>query len=74
MSGFGLKALRKKTEADSTSGKRHFIKHLIFGENVEAVLTFLKLEKIHPGEVKILTTNPFYKDEILQQLDFFESQ
>lgn len=69
MSGFGLRALKKKTEIDHSDGKRQFIKHLIFGENVEAVLTFLKLEKLHPGEVRLLTTNPFYKNEVLQQLD-----
>ena len=69
MSGFGIRALKKKSEEESQTGERHFIKHLVFGENVEAILTFLKLEKLHPEEVKLITTNPFYKNEILQQLD-----
>ena len=69
MSGFGIRALKKKNTETDASDKRQFIKHLVYGENYEAVLTFLKLNETHPGEVKLLTKNPFYKDEIWQQLN-----
>lgn len=69
MSGFGLRALKKKSSESENSGQRHFFKHLVYGENYEAVLTFLKLNETSPGEVKLLTRNPFYKEEIWQQLN-----
>ena len=69
MSGFGLRALKKKSTESENTNKRHFIKHLVYGENFEAVLTFLKLNAAHPGEVRLLTRNPFYKEEIWQQLN-----
>lgn len=69
MSGFGLRALKKKSVDAIDSEKREFVKHLVYGENYEAVLTFFKLHQAHPGEVKLITKNPFYKEEIWQQLN-----
>lgn len=69
MSGFGIRALKKKSNEAEHNENRQFYKHLVYGENYEAVLTFLKLNQSYPGEVKLLTRNPFYKDEIRQQLN-----
>lgn len=69
MSGFGIRALKKKSADAEDATKRVFVKHLVYGENYEAVLTFVKLNEAHPGEVKLLTKNPFYSEEIWQQLN-----
>jgi hypothetical protein len=66
MSGFGIRAF-KKVQKEEHNEKRSYVKHVVFGENSFAVLTFLKLNKKYPGEVKLITKNPFYKEELLKE-------
>jgi hypothetical protein len=69
MSGFGLRALKKVKAEEVDASKRTFVKHLVYGENFDAILCFFKLNKSFPGEVKLITQNPFYKEEITQQFN-----
>jgi hypothetical protein len=66
MSGFGIRAF-KKIQIEKHNEKKSYVKHIVFGENSFAVLTFLKLNKKYPGEVKLITKNPFYKEELLKE-------
>jgi hypothetical protein len=66
MTGFGIRAL-KKVQEEETKDARKYFKHIVYGENSFAVLTFLKLHKKYPGEVKIITKNPFYKEDLLKE-------
>jgi hypothetical protein len=68
MSGFGIRALKKKVDNTELNTKRSFFKHVVYGESFEAVLTFLKLNKLYPGEVKLITQNPYFYTEIIQQI------
>jgi len=68
MSGFGIRALKKKADLTEASNKRSFFKHVVYGENFEGILTFLKLNNQFPGEVKLITQNPYFHTEIMQQI------
>jgi len=68
MSGFGIRALKKQVDNTETNTKRSFFKHVVYGENFEAVLTFLKLNKAYPNEVKFITPNPYFYTEVMQQI------
>ncbi len=67
MSGFGLRALKKVKEEEVILSKNQFYKYIVYGANTYAVLTFLKLNKKHPGEVKLIAKDPFYKAELLNE-------
>lgn len=68
MSGFGIRALKKQADHAERNNKRSFFKHVVYGENFEGVLTFLKLNKQYPGEVKYITRNPYFYTEVIQQI------
>ncbi len=67
MSGFGIRALKKVNDEESTLKKSSYVKHIVYGENTFGVLTFLKLHRKYPGEVKLITRNPFFKEELLNE-------
>lgn len=68
MSGFGIRALKKKADNTENTNRRSFTKHIVYGENFEGILTFLKLHKKYPGEVKYITRNPYFHQEVTQHL------
>jgi hypothetical protein len=67
MSGFGLRALKKVIDEEGTLKKSSFVKYIVYGENTFGILTFLKLHKKYPGEVKLITRNPFFKEDLLNE-------
>lgn len=67
MSGFGIRAFKKQVKEEHKNEKDRFIKHVVYGENSFGVLTFLRLNKQYPGEVKLICSNPFYKKEMLKE-------
>lgn len=67
MSGFGIRAFKKQTEEEHKNEKDHFIKYVVYGENTFGVLTFLRLNRKFPGEVKLICNNPFFKEEMLKE-------
>lgn len=67
MSGFGIRALKKVNEEDSNLKKSSFVKYIVYGENTYGILTFLKLFKKYPGEVKLITRNPFLKEDLINE-------
>ena len=69
MAGFGLRNLKKKTSQEQVQTTRLYFKRVVVGDNLEAVLCYLELNKKFPGEVKIITKSPYLKSEITQQLN-----
>jgi hypothetical protein len=69
MSGFGIRALRKVSEENKKIENSIFIKHLVVGENSYAILSFLKLNRKYPGEVKLISKNPFFKEDLIHEWD-----
>ena len=67
MSGFGIRALKKVDDNDKKENLSQFYRYIVLGENTYGVLTFLKLHKKYPGEVKFITKNPFLKEDILHE-------
>ena len=66
MSGFGLRAFKKKATVKKFDNNK-FYKHIVYGENTFGILTFLKLHKKYPGEVKLITQNSFLKGDMLKE-------
>lgn len=69
MSGFGIRAFKKKVDHDIKDERDSFIKYIVYGENTYAVLTFLRLFKKFPGEVKLIAKKPFFKEDMLKEWD-----
>ena len=69
MSGFGIRALRKVSEENKKIENSVFVKHLVVGENSYAILSFLKLNKKYPGQVKLISKNPFFKEDLIAEWD-----
>ncbi len=67
MTGFGIRALKKVTEDESAQESNKFIKYIVYGGNTYGVLTFMKLYKKYPGEVKLITKDPFLKEDLLKE-------
>lgn len=67
MSGFGLRALKKEIKENETTLSHKFYKYIVCGENTFGALTFLKLSKKFPGEVKFITKNPFFKEDMIKE-------
>ena len=65
MSGFGIRAF-KKVQDDEKKDKQQYVKHIVYGENSFAVTTFIKLFEKYPGEVKLITKNPYFKDDLIK--------
>jgi hypothetical protein len=65
MAGFGLRALKKVQDDDSTQNKREYIPHLVFGDNFYAALTYLKLvAEYGEDKVKLVSENTITQDSI----------
>lgn len=69
MSGFGIRALKKIKEEDTAKGRRLYYKYIVLGENVASILTFYQLHKKFPGEVRLITKNPYLMDDFYTELD-----
>lgn len=67
MSGFGIRALKKVTTEDENSKKSQFVKHLVYGNNSYAIMTFIYLNRKYPGEVKLFSKNPLLKDDLIKE-------
>ncbi len=67
MSGFGIRALKKKSQDEIETTKSQYYKYIVCGENISGVLTFMNLYRKYPGEVKFITKNPYFKDEVLKE-------
>lgn len=68
MAGFGLRALKKVQEDESQKDKRHYVEHIVYGENSFAVLTYLKLLSEHgPDKVKLICENPIDQQSIISE-------
>ena len=67
MSGFGIRALKKKSQDELETTRTQYFKYIVCGENISGVLTFLHLNRKYPGEVKLITKNSFLKEEILKE-------
>jgi len=70
MSGFGLRALKKKSNDENDQKKNKlFYKHIVIGENIYGILTFLKLFQKYPGEVKFITKDSYLKSDFTHDLE-----
>lgn len=69
MSGFGIRALKKVASEGHVKNQDKYIRYIVYGENTYAVLTFFRLYKKFPGEVKLISKNPFFKKDMLQEWD-----
>lgn len=67
MSGFGIRAFKKHVEDVHKDEKDQYIRYVVYGQNTYAILTFLKLHKKFPGEVKLISESPFYKEDMLKE-------
>lgn len=68
MAGFGLRALKKVQEDESQKDKRHYIQHIVYGENSFAILTYLKLLKDHgEDKVKLICENPIDQQSVISE-------
>lgn len=69
MSGFGIRAFKKRTTLESKELKKIYFKHIVMGENIWAALTYLKLVKKHgASEVKLISPNVYDKHTIINEL------
>lgn len=70
MAGFGLRALKKVQDDDSSQNKREYIHHLVYGDNFYAALTYLKLiETYGADKVKLVSQNTITQDSITGSWD-----
>lgn len=68
MSGFGIRAFKKHSLEQSKELKTIYTPHLVLGENAWAVLSYLKLRKIHGADkVKFICANHYDKQSILNE-------
>lgn len=67
MSGFGLRAFKKVSDDEKRKESFKYYKHIVYGENTFGVLTFIRLNQKYPGQVKYITNNPFFKEELLNE-------
>ncbi len=68
MSGFDLRSLKKTHNQEDHIETTKYCKHIVYGENIYGVLTFLKLNEKYPGEVKLITNNSYLKEDFENEL------
>ncbi len=64
MSGFGIRALKKVQEEDQKQEQKNYVKYIVVGESSYGLMTFYKLNKKYPGQVKFISKNPFLKEDL----------
>ena len=70
MAGFGLRALKKVQDDDSSKNKREYIPHLVYGDNFYAALTYFKLkERYGIDKVRLVSQKVITRDSILSAWD-----